>query len=83
VARLNVAPVDPPGHANIMRPRRGERAATPGPGNRDTRALRLKLDEVIRSVADARTQLLGLERLSDEELSKIEEEFEQLRDDER
>jgi low affinity Fe/Cu permease len=51
--------------------------------NRDTRALQLKLDEVIRAVGAARTQLLGLERLSDEELAKIEEEFQQLRDDER
>src|SRR5215210_4424163 len=48
--------------------------------NRDTRALQLKLDEVIRSVSDARTQLVRLERLSDEELERIEEEFEELRD---
>ena len=47
--------------------------------NRDTRALQLKLDEVIRSVSDARTQLVRLERLSDEELERIEEEFEELR----
>jgi low affinity Fe/Cu permease len=47
--------------------------------NRDTRALQLKLDEVIRSVSDARTQLVRLEQLSDEELGKIEEEFEELR----
>jgi len=47
--------------------------------NRDTRALQLKLDEVIRSVGDARTQLVRLERLSDEELEQIEEEFEELR----
>ena len=51
--------------------------------NRDTRALQLKLDEVIRSQAEARTHLLGLERLSDEELTKIEQEFQQLREDER
>ena len=51
--------------------------------NRDTRALQLKLDEVIRSLAEARTHLLGLERLSDEELSKIEQEFQQLREDDR
>lgn len=51
--------------------------------NRDTRALQLKLDEVMRSQTEARTHLLGLERLSDEELSKIEEEFQQLREDER
>jgi low affinity Fe/Cu permease len=33
--------------------------------NRDTRALQLKLDEVIRAVGDARTELLQLERRSD------------------
>jgi low affinity Fe/Cu permease len=49
--------------------------------NRDTRALQLKLDEVIRSVADARSHLLRVERLSDEELTKIETEFDQLREE--
>ena len=49
--------------------------------NRDTRALQLKLDEVIRSVADARTQLVQLERMSDEEIAQIEAEFQELRDD--
>ena len=48
--------------------------------NRDTKALQLKLDEVIRSVGDARTELLGLERLSDEKLSEIEEDFDRLRE---
>ena len=49
--------------------------------NRDTRALQLKLDEVIRSLGDARTELVRLERRSDEELAEIEEEFEKLRHD--
>jgi low affinity Fe/Cu permease len=49
--------------------------------NRDTRALQLKLDEVIRSLVDARTHLVRLERMSDEELEQIEEEFEELRAD--
>ena len=48
--------------------------------NRDTRALQLKLDEVIRAVDEARTDLLRLEHLSDEELEKIETEFDQLRE---
>ena len=48
--------------------------------NRDTRALQLKLDELIRSLDHARTQLVRLERMSDEELEQIEEEFEELRD---
>ncbi len=49
--------------------------------NRDTRALQLKLDEVIRAVGEARTDLLRLEQLSDEELSQIETEFDRLRGD--
>jgi low affinity Fe/Cu permease len=49
--------------------------------NRDTRALQLKLDEMIRSLSDARTQLVQLERMSDEELEQIEEEFEELREE--
>ena len=47
--------------------------------NRDTRAIQLKLDELIRSFDQARTQLIRLERLSDEELAQIEEEFQELR----
>jgi low affinity Fe/Cu permease len=47
--------------------------------NRDTRAIQLKLDELIRSLGDARTQLVRLEQLSDEELQQIEDEFQELR----
>jgi low affinity Fe/Cu permease len=46
--------------------------------NRDTRALQLKLDEVIRSVADARDDLVRLEERPDEELAGIEREFRNL-----
>jgi low affinity Fe/Cu permease len=49
--------------------------------NRDTRALQLKLDEVIRSLDEARTDLLRLEQLSDEELAQIETEFDKLREE--
>ena len=49
--------------------------------NRDTRAIQLKLDELIRSLDAARTQLVRLEELSDEELTEIEEEFASLRED--
>jgi low affinity Fe/Cu permease len=48
--------------------------------NRDTRALQLKLDEVIRAQGEARSHLLRLERLSDEELREIESEFDRLRE---
>jgi low affinity Fe/Cu permease len=47
--------------------------------NRDTRALQLKLDEVIRAVSRARTELVGLETRSDEELEQIAKEFQELR----
>jgi low affinity Fe/Cu permease len=49
--------------------------------NRDTRAIQLKLDELIRSLDAARTQLVQLEELSDEELTEIEEEFAALREE--
>jgi len=48
--------------------------------NRDTRALQLKLDEVIRAVAEARTQLVRVEQLSDQELTEIETEFDRMRE---
>ena len=48
--------------------------------NRDTRALQLKLDEVIRALDAARTELLGLERLTDEELDTIEADLAQARE---
>jgi low affinity Fe/Cu permease len=51
--------------------------------NRDTRAIQLKLDELIRSLGAARTQLVRLEHLSDEELEELEHEFRRLREDTR
>ena len=49
--------------------------------NRDTRALQLKLDELIRGLAEARTDLIRLEERTDDELDVIEEEFTRLRED--
>ena len=49
--------------------------------NRDTRAIQLKLDELLRGLEHARTELVKLERLSDEELTQIEEELVNLRDE--
>jgi low affinity Fe/Cu permease len=37
--------------------------------NRDMAAVQLKLDELIRGLSDARSHLIGLEHLSDEELA--------------
>jgi low affinity Fe/Cu permease len=46
--------------------------------NRDTRALQLKLDELLRATEGARTSLVNLERLSDEELERLKHEFERI-----
>jgi low affinity Fe/Cu permease len=46
--------------------------------NRDTRALQLKLDELIRSTAGARSQLIQLEALDDDQLDALKHEFERL-----
>jgi low affinity Fe/Cu permease len=47
--------------------------------NRDAKAMHLKLDEIIRALKGARNQLVDLEKLSDEEMDKLEKQFEQLR----
>jgi low affinity Fe/Cu permease len=47
--------------------------------NRDARAMHLKLDELIKAVKGARTQLVDLEEMSDEELAKLQDEFKALR----
>ena len=46
--------------------------------NRDSKAIQLKLDELIRS-SSARNRLMDLETLSDEDLQKFQKEFERLR----
>jgi low affinity Fe/Cu permease len=47
--------------------------------NREAKVTQLKLDELIRAVAEARTGLVGLEHLGDEELAKLEAQFEAIR----
>ncbi|MEW6155926.1 MAG: low affinity iron permease family protein [Verrucomicrobiota bacterium] len=47
--------------------------------NRDALALHLKLDELIHAMKGARNQLVNLEELSDEELARLQKEFERLR----
>jgi low affinity Fe/Cu permease len=49
--------------------------------NRDTRVIQIKLDEIIRALEESRTDLVRAENRSDEELARIEEEFEKLRGD--
>ena len=48
--------------------------------NRDTRALQLKLDELLRSSTAARDQLINLEGLDDEKLDALEREFQRIRE---
>ena len=43
--------------------------------NRDALAIHLKLDELIKGVRGARTHLVNLENLTDDELTKLQEEF--------
>jgi low affinity Fe/Cu permease len=49
--------------------------------NRDIAAVQLKLDELIRSLSDARTHFVGLEHLSDEEFAELAQEFARLREE--
>jgi low affinity Fe/Cu permease len=46
--------------------------------NRDSKAVHLKLDELIRALHGARNHLVDLEKLSDEELKTLEDEFERV-----
>jgi low affinity Fe/Cu permease len=46
--------------------------------NRDAKAIHLKLDEMLRATEGARTSMANLENLPDEELVRLQKEFEQL-----
>lgn len=47
--------------------------------NRETQALQLKLDELIRAIEAARNELVDLEDMSDEDLRRLERQFAELR----
>lgn len=47
--------------------------------NRDAKAIHLKLDELLRGVKGARTHLVDLEALSDEELDRLQQQFKRIR----
>ena len=51
--------------------------------NRHDRALHLKLDELLRAVEGARTHMVHLQGMPEEEIEKLEDEMERLRADER
>ena len=46
--------------------------------NRDSEAMQLKLDEILRATQSAHNALLDIEELSEEELDQIKQEFEEL-----
>ena len=46
--------------------------------NRDSKAVHLKLDELIRSIDSARNHLVNVDRLSDDELKKLEAQFKRI-----
>lgn len=47
--------------------------------NRDAKALHLKLDELIHAMKEARNELIDVEDLTDEELTRLQQEFTRLR----
>jgi low affinity Fe/Cu permease len=47
--------------------------------NRETQAIQLRLDELIRAVEEARNELVDLEDLPDEELRRLQVQFAELR----
>lgn len=51
--------------------------------NRDTEALQLKLDEIVRSIKGARNEVLDLEDLDEKQLDEIREEYLGLAEDAR
>ncbi len=49
--------------------------------NRDSRAVHLKLDELLRATADARNNMIDLENLSDDDLQHLQDTFQKMRED--
>jgi low affinity Fe/Cu permease len=49
--------------------------------NRDARAIHLKLDEIIQSIDQAHNEMIDIEHLSDEELQKLAEKYQKVREE--
>jgi len=49
--------------------------------NRDSRAINLKLDELIRAIEGARNELIDVERLSEEDLERLADRYQRIRDE--
>ena len=43
--------------------------------NRDSEAVQVKLDEIIRAIGDAQNEVLDLEELEEEDLDRLKEEY--------
>lgn len=48
--------------------------------NRDSKAIQLKLDELIRAVGGADNSMIDIEELSDEQLKQLQQSFRQMHD---
>jgi low affinity Fe/Cu permease len=48
--------------------------------NRESAAMQLKLDELIRAITNARNKMVNLEELTEEELASLQEEFRKLQE---
>ncbi|HTM55854.1 MAG TPA: low affinity iron permease family protein [Pirellulales bacterium] len=46
--------------------------------NRDAMAIHLKIDELLRAITEARTNMVDLEELSDDELCRLKAEFQSM-----
>ena len=49
--------------------------------NRDSRAIHLKLDEIIRSIRRAHNEMIDIEHLSDEDLDQMSKHYERIRNE--
>ena len=49
--------------------------------NRDAKAIHLKLDELLKGVSGARTSLVDLEEMSDEDLEELHNEFKRIHEE--
>jgi len=47
--------------------------------NRDAQAMQLKLDELLCAIENARTGLVDLENMGDEEIARLQKEFQRIR----
>ena len=49
--------------------------------NRDARAIHLKLDEIIKSIDHAHNEMIDIEHLSDDELQKLADKYQKVREE--